>query len=60
MPSGEVDVVVVGGGPAGEVCAARLADEGLAVTLVEQELVGGECAFWACMPSRRCCARASS
>jgi len=52
MPSGEVDVVVVGGGPAGEVCAARLAGEGLAVTLVEQELVGGECAFWACMPSK--------
>ena len=52
MPSGEVDVVVVGGGPAGEVCAARLAGEGLAVALVEQELVGGECAFWACMPSK--------
>src|ERR1700684_3878387 len=48
----EVDVVVIGAAPAGEVCAGRLADEGLSVALVERELVGGECSFYACMPSK--------
>ncbi|WP_205697117.1 NAD(P)/FAD-dependent oxidoreductase [Conexibacter sp. SYSU D00693] len=48
----EVDVVVVGAGPAGEVCAGRLADAGLEVVVVERELVGGECSYWACMPSK--------
>jgi dihydrolipoamide dehydrogenase len=47
-----LDVVVIGGGPAGEVASARLAAAGLEVALVERELVGGECAFWACMPSK--------
>ena len=46
------DVIVLGAGPAGEVCAGRLAAEGLDVCLVERELVGGECAYWACMPSK--------
>jgi dihydrolipoamide dehydrogenase len=46
------DVVVVGGGPAGEEAAARLADHGLAVAIVEDRLVGGECAHWACMPAK--------
>jgi len=48
----EFDVVVVGAGPAGEVCAGRLAENDLSVALVESELVGGECSFYACMPSK--------
>src|SRR3954470_22912615 len=48
----EVDVVVIGGGPAGEVAAGRCADRGLSVVLVEKELVGGECSYWGCIPSK--------
>lgn len=46
------DVIVIGAGPAGEVCAGRLAGEGLDVAIVERELVGGECSYYACMPSK--------
>jgi dihydrolipoamide dehydrogenase len=52
VSSKDFDVIVLGAGPAGEVCAGRLADNGLAVALVERELVGGECSFYACMPSK--------
>lgn len=48
----EHDVIVIGAGPAGEVAAGLLAGEGLDVALVERELVGGDCAYRACMPSK--------
>jgi pyruvate/2-oxoglutarate dehydrogenase complex dihydrolipoamide dehydrogenase (E3) component len=48
----EVDVVVLGGGPSGEVIAGRLGARDLEVALVEDRLVGGECSYWACMPSK--------
>src|SRR5688500_1925717 len=46
------DVVVIGAGPGGEVAAGRLAGAGLEVAIVEDRKVGGECSFWACMPSK--------
>ena len=48
----EFDVVVIGAGPAGEVTAGRLGEHGLSVAIVEQALVGGECSYYACMPSK--------
>ncbi len=46
------DVLVVGGGPAGENAADLAARGGLRVAVIERELVGGECSYWACMPSK--------
>jgi dihydrolipoamide dehydrogenase len=46
------DAIVVGMGPGGEVAASRLSRGGLRVAVVEAELIGGECAYWSCMPSK--------
>lgn len=50
--SEQFDVVCLGGGVAGEAIAAGLRDSGLTLAIVERELVGGECPYWGCMPSK--------
>lgn len=52
QPESTYDVLVIGGDPAGENVADNAARSGLRVTLIEHELLGGECTFWACMPSK--------
>lgn len=50
--SNEIDVVVLGAGPIGQNAAERARASGLSVAMVERELVGGECSYWACVPSK--------
>ena len=52
MAERSFDVVVIGAGPAGEVASGRLGAAGLEVAVVEEHLVGGECSYYACMPSK--------
>jgi len=46
------DVIVIGGGAVGENAAGSAREHGLTVALIERQLVGGECSYWACMPSK--------
>lgn len=52
MAAERLDAIVIGMGPGGEVAAGRLLEAGKRVGLVERELVGGECSYWACIPSK--------
>jgi dihydrolipoamide dehydrogenase len=52
MAADHLDAIVIGMGPGGEVAATRLLRAGKRVAVIERELIGGECAYWACMPSK--------
>jgi dihydrolipoamide dehydrogenase len=49
---GAYDVIVLGAGPVGQTVAARTRAAGMSVAVVERELVGGECSYWGCVPSK--------
>jgi pyruvate/2-oxoglutarate dehydrogenase complex dihydrolipoamide dehydrogenase (E3) component len=48
----EFDVIVIGGGPVGENVADRIVQRVLTAAIIERELIGGECSYWACMPTK--------
>src|ERR1700744_1993671 len=52
MSDKSYDAIVLGAGPAGEVVAGKLADGGWKLAIVEKDLIGGECSYYACMPSK--------
>jgi dihydrolipoamide dehydrogenase len=52
MAAAEYDVIVIGAGPVGQNVADRVKQGGLTVAIVENELVGGDCSYWACIPSK--------
>ena len=52
MESQRFDIVIIGGGPGGYVCAIRAAQAGLSVALVERENLGGVCLNWGCIPTK--------
>src|SRR5258708_39128930 len=52
MDNTTYDVIVIGAGPVGENIADRIVQGGLSAAIVERELVGGECSYWACMPTK--------
>lgn len=52
MAGASYDVIVIGAGPTGENVADRAVRGGLTAAIVESELLGGECSYWACMPSK--------
>src|SRR5919201_153553 len=52
MNADRFDAVIVGAGVGGEVAIGNLAGAGLRIAVVERELIGGECAYWACMPTK--------
>jgi pyruvate/2-oxoglutarate dehydrogenase complex dihydrolipoamide dehydrogenase (E3) component len=52
MTTHTFDVVIIGAGPVGENVADRIVQGGLTAAIVERELVGGECSYWACMPTK--------
>src|SRR6266699_2573938 len=52
MSDREFDVICIGAGPCGEAMAGELAGAGLSLAVIEEHLVGGECPYWACIPSK--------